>query len=316
MVKLLARRLIQAMIVAVGVLIITFVLVHMLPGGPARAALGAKATATAIAAFNRDNGLDQPIYTQFAVYVGHAVQGNLGFSYDQNQPVARLIGQRLPKDVLLIGLAYIVALAVAIPLGIAQAARRNGMVDHAVTVLAFLFYSMPAFLLAILLIDMFAVRMHLLPPGAPQSDSLVAILGSPQGLVLPVVTLALITIAQFSRYVRASGIEALTGDYIRTARSKGLSERTVLARHLVRNSLLPVITLVGLSLPFAVSGAVIIEFIFNYPGMGLLFFTAATDQDYPILLGVTLIVGLATVVGNLLADVAYSVADPRIRVGT
>ena len=203
MVKFLARRLLQAMIVAIGVLIITFVLVHMLPGGPARAALGAKATATAIAAFNRDNGLDQPIYTQFAVYIGHAVQGNLGFSYDQNQPVAQLIAQRLPKDVLLIGLAYIVALAVAIPMGIAQAARRNGMVDHVVTVFAFLFYSMPAFLLAILLIDVFAVRLHLLPPGAPQSDSLVGILQSPQGLVLPVMTLALITIAQFSRYVRA-----------------------------------------------------------------------------------------------------------------
>ena len=314
--RFLVRRLLQAMIVAVGVLIITFVLVHLLPGGPARAALGAKATATAIAAFNRDNGLDQPIYAQFAVYIGHAVQGNLGFSYDQNQPVAQLIAQRLPKDVLLIGLAYILALAVAIPMGIAQAARRNGMVDHVVTVFAFLFYSMPAFLLAILLIDVFAVRLHLLPPGAPQSDSLVGILQSPQGLVLPVMTLALITIAQFSRYVRASGIEALAGDYVRTARSKGLSERTVLARHLVRNSLLPVITLVGLSLPFAVSGAVIIEYIFNYPGMGLLFFTAAIDQDYPILLGVTLVVGLATVVGNLLADIAYSIADPRIRVGT
>lgn len=316
MLKLLVRRLLQAVVVAFGVLIITFVLVHMLPGGPARAALGSKATASAIAAFNRDNGLDKPIYTQFAVYVGHAVQGNLGFSYDQNEPVSQLIGQRLPKDVLLIGLAYIVTLAVAIPVGIAQAARRNGLTDHVVTVFAFLFYSMPAFLLAILLIDVFAVRLHLLPPGAPQSDSLVAILQSPQGLVLPVLTLALITIAQFSRYVRASGIEALTADYVRTARSKGLPERRVLARHLVRNSLLPVITLVGLSLPFAVAGAVIIEYIFNYPGMGLLFFTAATDQDYPVLLGVTLIVGLATTAGNLLADIAYNVADPRIRVAT
>jgi peptide/nickel transport system permease protein len=152
-----------------------------------------------------------------------------------------------------------------------------------------------------------------LPPGAPQTDSLVAILQSPQGLVLPVLCLALITIAQFSRYVRAAGIEALAADYIRTARSKGISERAVLARHLVRNTLLPVITLVGLSLPFAVAGAVIIEQIFNYPGMGLLFFTAATDQDYPVLLGVTLIVGLATAAGSLLADVAYGLADPRVR---
>jgi peptide/nickel transport system permease protein len=313
MARFLARRLLQAVIVAAGVLVITFLLVHMLPGGPARAALGAKATATAIAAFNRDNGLDQPLVTQFAVYVGHAMQGNFGFSYVQNESVALLIGQRLPKDLLLIGLAYLVALAVAIPVGVTQAARRNGVADHLVTTLAFLFYSVPAFLLAIGLIDVFSVRLRLLPPGAPQSDSLIAILQSPQGLVLPVVTLALITIAQFSRYVRASGIEALASDYIRTARSKGLSEPSVLARHVVRNSLLPIITLVGLSLPFAVAGAVIIEDIFNYPGMGLLFFTAATNQDYPVLLGVTLVVGLATTTGNLLADIAYGLADPRIR---
>jgi peptide/nickel transport system permease protein len=313
MTRFVIRRLLQAVIVAFGVLIITFVLVHLLPGGPARAELGAKATSTAIAAFNRDNGLDKPVFSQFAVYAGHAAGGDLGFSYAQNEPVARLIGQRLPKDLLLIGVAYLVALAVAVPLGVLQAARRNGVVDHVVTALAFLFYSMPAFLLAILLIDVFAVRLHLLPPGAPQSDSLVEILQSPQGLVLPVLSLALITIAQFSRYVRAAGIEALAADYIRTARSKGISERAVLARHLVRNTMLPVITLIGLSLPFAVGGAVIIEQIFNYPGMGLLFFTAATDQDYPVLLGVTLIVGLSTAAGNLLADIAYGLADPRVR---
>jgi peptide/nickel transport system permease protein len=266
-----------------------------------------------MAAFNRDNGLDKPVFSQFAVYAGHAAGGDLGFSYAQNEPVARLIGQRLPKDLLLIGVAYLVALAVAVPLGVLQAARRNGVVDHVMTALAFLFYSMPAFLLAILLIDVFAVRLHLLPPGAPQSDSLVEILQSPQGLVLPVLSLALITIAQFSRYVRAAGIEALAADYIRTARSKGISERAVLARHLVRNTMLPVITLIGLSLPFAVGGAVIIEQIFNYPGMGLLFFTAATDQDYPVLLGVTLIVGLSTAAGNLLADITYGLADPRVR---
>jgi peptide/nickel transport system permease protein len=313
MVRFLIRRTVQAVIVALGVLVITFLLVHMLPGGPARAALGDKATPTAIAAFNHDNGLDEPLPVQFAVYLGHTLQGNLGFSYVQNESVGQLIGQRLPKDLLLIGLAYLIALAVAIPLGVMQAARRNGAVDHLATALAFLFYSLPAFLLAITLVDVFAVRLQLLPPSAPQSDSLITILQSPQGLVLPVVTLALITIAQFSRYVRASSIEALAADYIRTARSKGLPERAVLTRHVIRNSLLPIITLVGLSLPFAVAGAVIIEDIFNYPGMGLLFFTAATDQDYPVLLGVTLVVGFATTLGNLLADIAYGLADPRIR---
>ena len=314
MVRFLARRLLQAVVVVVGVAIITFVLVHLLPGGPARAALGPKATDTAIALFNHENGLDRTWSMQLLVYVGHAVQGDLGFSYKLNQSVGSLISQRLPKDLLLIGVSYLIAIAVAVPLGVLQATRRNGMRDYLLTGFAFVFYSMPAFLLSLILIDVFAVRLRWLPPGAPQSDNLLDILGSPQGLVLPVATLVLITVAQFSRYVRSSGIETLSMDYIRTARSKGLTERAVLARHVVRNSLLPVITLVGLSLPFAVAGAVVVEQVFNYPGMGLLFFNAATDQDYPVMLGVTLVVGVATTVGNLLADIAYGVADPRIRV--
>lgn len=313
MIRLLVRRIGQAIIVVIGVVIITFVLVHLLPGGPARAALGPKATGIAIAAFNHENGLDQPLYTQFFVYAGHVSTGNLGFSYNLNQSAGSLIAQRLPKDLLLIGVSYLIALAVAIPLGVMQAARRNSGIDYVLTGITFVFYSVPAFLLALLLIDIFAVRFKVLPSGAPQSDTLAGVLRSPQGLVLPVLALALVTIAQFSRYVRSSGIETLTKDYIRTARSKGLTERAVLGRHLVRNSLLPVITLVGLSLPFAVAGAVVIEQVFNYPGMGLLFFNAATSQDYPVLLGVTLVVGIATTLGNLLSDIAYSIADPRIR---
>lgn len=313
MIRFLLRRLVQAVIVVIGVLIVTFVLVHLLPGGPARAALGPQATDTSIAAFNHDNGLDRPIFVQFGVYAGHILVGNLGFSYKLNQSVGGLISQRLPKDLLLIGVSYLIALTVSIPLGVMQAARRNSARDYVLTAVAFIFYSVPSFLLALVLIDVFALRLSLLPPGAPQSDNLLDILRSPQGLVLPVLTLALITVAQFSRYVRGSGIETLTMDHIRTARAKGLSERAVLARHLVRNSLLPIITLVGLSLPFAVAGAVVVEQVFNYPGMGLLFFNAATDQDYPVLLGVTVVVGIATTVGNLLADISYSIADPRIR---
>jgi len=311
--RFLLRRVLQALVVVLGVLVITFILIHLLPGGPARAALGPKATDTAIVSFNHENGLDRPLYVQFGVYAGHALTGNLGFSYTLNRSVENLISQRLPKDVLLIGVSYLIALAIAIPLGVMQAIRRNSARDYVLTAMAFIFYSVPAFLLSLELIDVFAIRLGVLPPGAPQSDNLVAILHSPQGLVLPVLTLALITVAQFSRYVRSAGIETLTADYIRTARSKGLTERAVLARHLVRNSLLPVITLVGLSLPFAVAGAVVLEQVFNYPGMGLLFFNAATAQDYPVLLGVTLVVGLATTLGNLLADVAYSIADPRIK---
>jgi peptide/nickel transport system permease protein len=310
------RRIVQAAVVTLGVLIITFLLVHLLPGGPARAILGARATAVTINEFNRSHGLDQSLTTQLWIYVKEAAQGNLGFSYKQNESVAALIAQRLPKDLLLVGLAYLIAVGVAIPLGIVQALRRNGSMDNVVTVVALTFYSIPSFLLALILIDVFSLRLNIFPPEAPQGDTLGSILSDPAGLVLPVMTLALITIAQFSRYMRSSAIETLALDYIRTARSKGLRERVVLTRHVMRNSLIPVITLIGLSIPFAVTGAIVVESVFNYPGMGLLLFNAATNQDYPVLLGITLFIGVATTIGNLGADLAVAVADPRIRVTT
>jgi peptide/nickel transport system permease protein len=310
------RRVVQAAVVTLGVVIITFLLVHLLPGGPARAILGARATAVTIDEFNRSHGLDQSLTTQLWIYVKEAAQGNLGYSYKQNESVAALIAQRLPKDLLLVGLAYLIAVGVAIPLGIVQALRRNGSMDNVVTVVALTFYSIPSFLLALVLIDLFSLRWNIFPPEAPQGDTLGSILSDPAGLVLPVMTLALITIAQFSRYMRSSAIETLALDYIRTARSKGLRERVVLTRHVMRNSLIPVITLIGLSIPFAVTGAIVVESVFNYPGMGLLLFNAATNQDYPVLLGITLFIGVATTIGNLGADLAVAVADPRIRVTT
>lgn len=310
------RRIAQAAVVTLGVLLITFLLVHMLPGGPARAILGARATAVTINEFNRSHSLDRPLVTQLWIYAKQVAQGNLGYSYKQNESVGALVVQRLPKDLLLMGLAYLIAVGVAIPLGIVQAVRRNGGMDYMVTAVALAFYSMPSFLLALVLIDVFSLRLTVFPPEAPQGDTLGSILADPSGLVLPVMTLALITIALFSRYMRSSAIETLALDFIRTARSKGMRERAVLTRHVMRNSLIPVITLIGLSIPYAVTGAIVVESVFNFPGMGLLLFNAATTEDYPVLLGITVIVGVATTLGNLVADLAVAVADPRIRVAT
>jgi peptide/nickel transport system permease protein len=172
---------------------------------------------------------------------------------------------------------------------------------------------MPDFFFALLLVAVFSVQWHLLPAQAPQAESVSGILADPRALVLPVVTLTLVSVAGFSRYMRSSAISTLAQDYIRVARAEGLPERMVLRRHVLRNSLLPVITVLGLSAPGVVAGAVIAESVFNYPGMGLLFYQAATSKDYPILLGSTLVVGVATVIGSLLADIAYSLLDPRIR---
>jgi peptide/nickel transport system permease protein len=309
----LVRRLVQAVAVVIGVTIIVFIILHALPGGPARGLLGPEASTQQVQQFIVANGFNKPLIVQYGNFLDQLLHGNLGYSYHYNQTVASLLSKDLPKSALLVGLAYLVALVVAIPLGILQALRRNTMVDYVSTGVSFVAYSMPSFWLGILLILGFSVNWHLLPPEGPQGATVTAVLQDPLALVLPVATLALVTIAVFSRFMRSSAIETLVQDYMRTARAMGVPERAILARHLLRNSLIPVITLIGLSLPATISGAVITESVFNYPGMGLLFWTSATTHDFPVLLGSTVVFATATVIGSVLADLLYAVADPRVR---
>lgn len=294
------------------VTMIVFGLEQLLPGGPARAILGTHATPTAIAAFNRQNGLDHPLPLQYWTWVTNALRGNLGFSYVQNEPVTTLLAQRIPKTAFLAGVSVLLALVIAVPVGLLQASRRNRIDDYAVTTVAFVLYSTPAFWLALLLVEVFAVRMHLLPAQAPQGG-LGTIFSNFPAMVMPILTISLVSVAAFSRYIRSSALDQLSQDYVRMARSKGAGRRWILLRHVLRNAVSPVVTLIGLSLPFILSGTLITEEVFNYPGVGLLFFNAATQQDFPVLLGVVLIVAAATVVGSLLADIAYAALDPRIR---
>jgi peptide/nickel transport system permease protein len=307
------RRLLQSIVVVLLVTVIVFVLLHLLPGGPARAQLGPRATPPAIANFNHQMGYDRSVPVQYWHWLTQLVTGNLGFSVKFNQSVVSLIGERLPKTLVLTVLSTLFALVVAIPLGMVQAVKRNHAADYAITFWAFVFYATPPFFLGVVLIVVFSVYLPILPAEAPQSSSIGVILSQPTGLILPVLTLALVTIAQFSRYMRSSVIENLAEDYVRTARAKGAGERSVLIRHVLRNSLIPVATLLGLSLPTIFSGALITEAVFNFTGMGQLFWTAAQTQDYPIMLGITVLVGVATVIGSLLADLAYAVLDPRVR---
>ena len=311
----LARRVGQAVAVVIGLMILTFIMIHLEPGSAARATLGVRATPGRIAIFNSTYGLNEPLYRQFVTYIDQVVHGNLGTSYSLQIPVSTLIAQRLPRDLLLLGLSTVAALLIAVPLGIYQAVKRGGVSDHVLTGASFTLYSTPDFLFAILLIALFSVQLRILPPEAPQASSVGGILADPRALVLPVVTLALVTVASYSRYMRSSAIDVLAQEYIRVARAKGLPRRLILLRHVLRNSLLPVVTMVGLSFSWIVAGAVIAEEVFNYPGMGLLFYQAATTHDFPVLLGSTLVVGVATVAGNLAADVAYGILDPRIRYG-
>ncbi|TMC74045.1 MAG: ABC transporter permease [Chloroflexi bacterium] len=311
----LLRRLGQSAVVVLGVTIITFVLTRLLPGGVARAILGTRASPVSIAEFNRDNGLDLPTWQQYLFYLNQLLHGNLGFSYRLNEGVGTLLGDHLPKTIILLGASTLLALAIAVPLGIMQAVRRNKVEDYFFTTLSFALYSMPTFWLGLILIIFFSVDLNVLSPQGPQGD--ISTYLDPEqlaSLVLPVVTLALVTIALFSRYMRSSMLDNLVQDYVRTARAKGVSNTGVLYRHVLRNALIPIVTLLGLSLPGIFSGALIVEAIFNYPGMGLLFWDSARTRDFPVLLGVTLVVAVATVVGNLLADIGYAVVDPRVRI--
>ena len=311
--QFLLRRIGQAIAVLFGVSIIVFVMIHLLPGGPARAMLGNRATPAKIAAFNRQYGYNRPVVVQYFRWLGNVIQGNLGFSAKLNESVTTLISQRLPGTALLVGLANLFALVLAVPIGMVQAFRRNRLVDYLATGLSFVFYSMPIFWLGLILVVLFAVQFHLFPPIVPQA-SFGQLIATPADIALPVITLTLVTIALFSRYIRSSTIEALTQDWVRAVRAKGFKETDLAWRHVLRNSVGPVVTLVGLTLPVVVGGAVVVESVFNYPGMGLLLWNAAQDEDYPVILGVTLVVAVATVIGSLLADLLYAVIDPRVRV--
>jgi peptide/nickel transport system permease protein len=308
----LVRRVAQSLVVLVLVTMVVFGILHFLPGSPARAILGARATPAALAAFNAANGYNKALPTQYVDYIGRLLQGNLGFSYHFDQSVAALLGQDLPKTALLVGLSYVIALMIAVPIGVVQGLRRNKLIDHGFTTAAFIGYSMPTFWVGMLLVVIFSNQLRWLPPEGPQGATVGTVLHQPKALILPVATLTIVTVAQFSRFIRSSVIDNLLQDYIRTARAKGLAPRRVVLRHLLRNSMLPIITLVGLSLPVVFGGAIVVEALYNYPGMGWLFWTAAGARDYPVLMGFTVVVGVATVVGNLLADIAYAMADPRI----
>jgi peptide/nickel transport system permease protein len=309
----LLRRLGQSVVVMILVLLVVFLVSHLLPGGP-RSLLGLQANPVTVRQFYIANGYNRPLPVQFVLYVRRLLTGNLGFSYHYNEPVSTLIGQDLPKSVLMVGLAYIVGLAVALPIGALQAVRHNKPVDYVLTGGSLVAYSMPTFWLGLLTIMIFAVKLRLVPAEAPQGATISAMLSDPKGLILPVLTLAAGTVAVFSRFMRASALEVLIQDYVRTARGKGMAERRVLARHVLRNAILPTITLIGLSLPAVLSGAIVTESVFNYPGMGLLFWNAALSHDYPLLLGFTVVVAAATIAGSLIADILYGFADPRLRV--
>jgi peptide/nickel transport system permease protein len=250
---------------------------------------------------------------QYLSWLGQVLHGNLGFSYVANTSVWSLLTASLPRTLVLTISATVLAVLVAIPVGLAQAARRDSAIDWVLRGLSYVGYGMPSFFLGSILILVFAVRLHIFGAEGPQAPGIAGVVTDWRDLTLPVLTLAALTFAIFARYVRSAAVDSLAQDYVRTARAAGSSWRQVLARHVLRNSLLPVITLAGLSLPRILGGAVVVESLFNIQGMGWQVWQAAQKHDFPVLLGFILVIGAGAVIGSLLADIGYLIADPRIR---
>ena len=309
----LLRRIMMSIVVLIGVSIFIFLLLHAIYPSPARDVLGLKANNAQIAAWNKENGFDAPVTVQYLRYMKGLLHGNLGYSYSENQSVNSLFAERVARSAYLSGISLLLAIVIALPLGIFQAVKRNSLGDNVATSLAFILYSMPVFFLGIILIQLFAISFPIFNFEASQSTNVWVVVGDWHSMFLPVMTLTLLTVANFSRYMRSSSIDVLAQDYIKVARAKGLPERLVRSRHLVRNASLPMITLVGLFLPALLAGNLIVETLFNFQGLGLLFYTSLQKEDYPVMLAYTLIGAVFVVVGNLVADFALTVADPRIR---
>ncbi|MGD0983593.1 MAG: ABC transporter permease [Acidimicrobiales bacterium] len=314
MISYIIRRFFQAVVVVFGVILIVFGLFHLESTTViAKAIIGPRASAAQVQSVIRQLGLNRPLYYQVWRLIDNYAHFDFGTSYQFNSPVRALILAALPKTLLLVGTSTAFALLVAIPLGVFQTVRRNKPSDYALTSMAFIFYATPPFVLGPLLVLFLAVDHHVFLPYVPPGDSIGQLATDWHAMVLPVFTLAAVTIAAFSRYMRSSMMDAMTQDYVRTARAKGASRSRVLFRHAFRNALIPIITLLGLSIPAIVSGAVITETVFNYPGMGFLTTRAAEQFDLGTVVGTTVVASIATVLGSLVADILYAVADPRIR---
>jgi peptide/nickel transport system permease protein len=308
------RRVAASIVTVFGIALLTFILLHAVSPSPGRALLGDRASPAAVNSFNRLHGYDRSIWVQFFSYIGQLFDGNLGYSYKLNQSVDSLLAENAARSAWLSGSSLFLSVMIAVPLGIFQAVKRNSITDQALTTATFATYSIPQNFLGLIVIGLFALDLGWFPPEASQSESLFNYITDVHAMFLPIMVLTLTSVAGYSRYMRSSALDALAQDYIRLARAKGLRESAVLRRHLVRNASLSMITLIGLSIPALLGGNLIVENLFNSHGLGLLFINELNNEDYPTVIALVLIGGVLTVIGNFIADIALSVADPRIRI--
>ena len=317
-----ARRLVYGVVLLVGVLVLNFFLIHAAPGDPAQAIAGEMGGATAkmLAEIRANYGLDQPLLTQLAIYLKHVAAGDLGSSYYFNQPVIKLIAARVGPTILLVLAAQVIAITFGVAMGVLSARKPHGLMSGFVAIFSTIGYAAPVFWTGIMLIILFASVFPIFPVDGMTSARFSGgyfayVVDVLYHLALPAFTLAIIFLAQYSRLSRASMIDVLGADYVRTARAKGVSETKVVFKHALRNAVLPIITVAGIQFGNLISGALLVESVFNWPGMGRLAFDSVLRRDYPTLLGILFFSAVMVVVANLLTDLSYRFADPRIRTG-
>lgn len=311
------RRLIGMVPLILGITILVFLLVNAVPGNPVgEYILNPGTRAQDIEQIKRSLGLDQPLYKRYFVWLGNVLQGDLGRSMKTHTPVRDDILARLPNTLKLTVAAFVLALLFSIPVGVYSAVRRNSLFDHIATVVSVAGVSIPRFWFGLILILVFAVKLGWFPTGGTRSirgDT--GFIDQLRHLALPAFTLAIAEMAGWTRYIRGQMLEVIRQDYIRTATAKGLRERIVIFRHALRNALLPLVTLFGLAIPEFFSGALIVETIFSWPGIGRLTFDAAVARDYTTIMGTVLFSAILVISGNLLADISYGLLDPRVKQG-
>ncbi|MFD6260504.1 ABC transporter permease [Micromonospora chalcea] len=313
MARFVLRRALQSAVVLIGVTLVVFLLLQLVPGDPVRVALGTRFDQQTYDALRERAGLDQPLPVQYASYLGHALTGDLGVSFRTGQPVSQIVLERLPATLSLAVTAVLFALLVAFPLGIVAAVRSGSAVDHAARVFSQFGVSVPDFWMGIMGILLFAGVLGWLPP-----SGYVALTEDPgrwaTHVALPAVTVGLVTASILTRFIRSSVLEVLSADYVRTAEAKGLRNRVVIVRHVLRNALIPVVTVVAVQLASLLGGVIVIEVLFAWPGIGRLTFDAVQARDYPVLQGAVLLVAALFLLVNLLVDILYARLDPRITV--
>jgi peptide/nickel transport system permease protein len=311
-VRFLARRLLYSLVVLLGVLIVVFSLVHLVPGDPVRIALGTRYSPDAYQALRAASGLDRPIVEQFFGYIGSALTGDLGVSFRSGDPVTLTLLDRLPATLSLAVVGILIALLISVPAGIWAALREGRISDAVVRISSQFGVSIPDFWMGLLLIALFASTLGWLPTSGYQALS-----DNPTGwlrhVILPGLTVGLVAGAIMTRYIRSALLDVASMGYVRTARSKGLPPWVVTLRHIVRNALIPVLTITGIQLATILGGVIVVEVVFAWPGIGRLVYTAVAARDYPLIQGAVLLIAVLFLLVNLVVDVLYAVVDPRIR---